>query len=115
MKNHASLAFLFTTAILLAGVSTASAQSRPTVITPLAIKDGSNWSRAPFAAARQFDDVKPADGRAIDQVGANSATTKLEPVVAPAKVAIMQRTPSPTVVSEPVLMPTGRESTPVRR
>jgi hypothetical protein len=31
-----------------------------------AVHDGSNFSRAPIPAARQFDDVKAPDGQAID-------------------------------------------------
>ena len=115
MKNNASLLAALTAAILFAGVSTGFAKTRPTVITPPAVNNGSNWSRAPFPAARQFDDVKSADGRAIDQVGPNGPTANNEPEVAPARVAIMQKTPAPAVVAEPTLMPTGRPSTPARR
>lgn len=115
MKNHASLVTLFTAAIIFAGVSTASATTRPTVITPPVVNNGSNWSRAPFPAARQFADVKSADGRAIDQLGANTPNANIEPAVAPARVAIMQRTPAPTALGDPGLLPTGRVTTPTRR
>ncbi|MES2697660.1 MAG: hypothetical protein V4773_29620 [Verrucomicrobiota bacterium] len=106
------------------GAVTASAQSgnRPVVITPPAVQDGSNWSRAPFPAQRQFDDVKPADGQAIDTLGANSEATKIEPPLAAPRVAIFQPAATPantatmiaaapvTVSTEPVLTPTGRST-----
>src|SRR3954470_16640663 len=38
----------FTIGALAAGLSTASAQNKPVVITPPAVNDGSNFSRAPF-------------------------------------------------------------------
>src|SRR2546423_8607396 len=53
------IAFLAIGALVGAGLNSALAQSaHPTVITPPAINDGSNSSRAPFPASRQFDDVK---------------------------------------------------------
>lgn len=112
--SHSRLVTSFAIGALLAtGLSSASAQSnqRPTVITPPAIKDGSNWSRAPFPAARPFDDVQGPNGKAIDELGANSRVAKIEPPVPPARVAIMQpaTTPSPTVIAaDPGLLPTGR-------
>lgn len=112
--THSRLVTSFTIGALLAtGLSSASAQSnqQPVVITPPAVKDGSNWSRAPFPAARPFDDTKSPDGKAIDETGANSPVAKIEPPVPPARVAIMQPavTPSPTVIAaDPGLLPTGR-------
>lgn len=103
-------------AVLAAGLSSASAQSnssRPTVITPPAVKDGSNWSRAPFPAARVFDDVKAPDGKAIDELGANSPVANIEPPTPAARVAILQPavSPSPTVIAaDPGLLPTGRSN-----
>lgn len=110
MKNtHTRL--LATLAIgALAGLSNISAQSsaKPTVITPPAVKDGSNWSRAPFPAARQFDDVKAPDGQAIDKTAPNTDATNVEPVIPPARVAILQPSPAPTLIGDPGLLPTGR-------
>jgi len=102
-------------ALLATGLSSASAQSnqQPTVITPPAVKDGSNWSRAPFPAARSFDDVNGPNGKAIDELGANSPVAKIEPPVPPARVAILQPaiTPSPTnIAADPGLLPTGRST-----
>jgi hypothetical protein len=89
-------------------ISTALAQSaHPIVITPPAVKDGSNWSRAPFPAARQFDDVKAPDTFAIDQIGANSAVANIEPLPPAARVAVMQPA-APAFGVEPGLLPTGR-------
>ncbi len=92
-----------------AGLSTATAQTgaKPTVITPPAIKDGSNWSRAPFPAARQFDDTKPADGKAIDETGANPRVANPDPAPPAPRAATLQP-PAPAVVGEPGLLPTGR-------
>jgi hypothetical protein len=91
--------------------STASAQSsagKPIVISPPAVKDGSNWSRAPFPAQRQFDDTKPADGKAIDETGPNSPVANIEPLPPAARVAVLQPTPAPTITGDPGLLPTGR-------
>jgi hypothetical protein len=88
--------------------------SRPTVITPPAIPDGSNASRAPFPAERKFDDVKPADGLAIDKTGANSESGNVEPAAPATRVAIMQPATSTTVATttavDPSLQPTGRSN-----
>lgn len=109
MKNNtrlvASLAFA---AVVAAGYSTASAQSKPIIITHPAVQDGSNWSRAPFPAARQFNDVKGPDGQAIDALPPNTPSSNPEPTPPPARVAILQRTPAPAVVGDPGLLPTGR-------
>lgn len=113
---HSRLVTSFAIGALFAtGLSSASAQSnqQPTVITPPAVKDGSNWSRAPFPAARPFDDVKGPDGKAIDELGANSPVAKIEPPVPAARVAILQPAiaPSPTVIgADPGLLPTGRST-----
>ncbi len=97
-------------ALAIAGFSTASAQSsgRPVVITPPAVNDGSNWSRAPFPAARQFDDVKAPDAQAIDKTGANSEVANIEPAAPSTRVAVLQPAPAPAVVADPGLLPTGR-------
>jgi hypothetical protein len=85
--------------------------SQTVAITPPAIQDGSNWSRAPLPAKRQFDDVKAPDGQAID---IPASTTE---VAAAPRVAIMQGTTTPgyvatttttTYTAEPALTPTGR-------
>ena len=100
--------------LAVAGFSTAFAQSsgRPIVITPPAVNDGSNWSRAPFPAARQFDDVKAPDGQPIDKTGANSDVANIEPPPPPARVAILQPAPQPAATpvfaTDPGLLPTGR-------
>lgn len=98
-------------ALAVAVSSTAYAQSapgKPIVISPPAVKDGSNWSRAPFPAQRQFDDTKPADGKAIDETGPNSLAGNIEPPPPSARVAIMQPAISPTLTGDPGLLPTGR-------
>ncbi len=112
--SHSRLVTSLTIGALFAtGLSNAFAQSRPTVITRPAVQDGSNWSRAPFPAARQFDDVKAPDAKPIDEVGANSPVANIEPATPAARVAIMQPavTPSPTVIAaDPGLLPTGRST-----
>lgn len=95
----------------LAGFSSSSfAQSdgRPIVISPPAVNNGSNWSRAPFPAQRQFDDTKGPDGKAIDETGPNSPVAKIEPPAPPVRVAILQPSPAPAFGVEPGLLPTGR-------
>lgn len=90
-----------------ASVATRPAE-KPIVITPPAIRDGSNWSRAPMPAQRQFDDVKGPDGQAIDALPPNTPATNSEPVIPPPRVAIFQRAPATGFAAEPGLMPTGR-------
>lgn len=103
---------LLVSAALLASAPVTFAQthknaSAPLVITPPAVQDGSNRSRAPFIAARRQDDVTPPNGEAIDQaVPPNTPSTTPDPVAPPAAtVAILQPRTSPTVA--PGLMPTG--------
>jgi hypothetical protein len=111
MKHtHTPLYTVLIGALTCAGFPLASAQtdSKPIVITPPAVQNGSNWSRAPFPAERRFDDVKPADGKAIDDLPPNTPATNTEPPVPPARVAIMQST-TPGI-SDPALAPTGRVS-----
>ena len=111
--THPSLLTLLLAATSV-GVSVTSAQSsRPVVLTPPAVQNGSNWSRAPLPAARPFDDVKAPDGKAIDDE--LSPDANLEPAVPPARVAILQGAGTPayaatttTTTSEPALTPTGR-------
>ena len=94
-----------------AGLSTTIAQTnsgKPIVISPPAVQDGSSWSRAPFPAQRQFDDTKPADGKAIDETGPNSPVANIEPPPPAARVAILQPTPAPSIGADPGLLPTGR-------
>jgi hypothetical protein len=83
---------------------TPNRRSAAVVITPPAVHDGSNRSRAPFPAARQFDDVQRPNGQAVDQnVPPNTPSTNPDNIAPPAPVvAILQ----PRVA--PGLMPTGR-------
>jgi len=97
------------TGATLAVLSTANAEthkraSAPLVITPAAVPNGSNWSRAPFPAARPQNDVTPANGEAFDEdVPPNTPSTTPAPLAPSAPVvAIMQPR------TEPGLMPTGR-------
>lgn len=116
MKSHRIIATLTLGALACAGLPLSHAQStQPVVVSPPAVQDGSNWSRAPFPAKRQFDDVKGPDGRAIDRtVPPNTPATNLEPAVPVSTVTTTTYvTPAPvtTVVAtpvDPVLTPTGR-------
>jgi hypothetical protein len=104
------LASLAIGALTAAGLSTTSAQSnvgKPIVISPPAVQNGSNWSRAPFPAQRQFDDTKGPDGKAIDETGPNSPAANIEPPAPSARVAIAQPAASAT---DPALLPTGRST-----
>ncbi len=77
--------------------------SAPVIITPPAVPDGSNASRAPFPAARWQNDVVPPSGEAFPQnMPPNTPSTTPAPIAPPvATVAILQ----PKVA--PGLMPTG--------
>jgi hypothetical protein len=114
--KHPSIPFLplFIGVIATAGIAQAQ---KPVVMTPPAFPDGSNWSRAPLPAARQFDDVKAPDAQAIDQLPPNTPSSNIEAPIPPARVAILQPTTTPaaaayasttTVATEPALAPTGR-------
>jgi hypothetical protein len=78
--------------------------SAPVVITMPAIQDGSNWSRAPFPAARPQNDVTSPNGEAFDEnLPPNTPSTTPAPFAPPpAEVAILQPRTAPG------LMPTGR-------
>ena len=110
MKHtHTSLVTLFIGVMAAAGFSQTE---RPIVMTRPAIQDGSNASRAPIPAARQFDDVKAPDGQAVDQI---APSTNIEPAIPPARVAVLQGATAPayaatttTTYTEPALTPTGR-------
>lgn len=91
-----------------AGSGLAQSNSKPVVLQPPAVQNGSNWSRAPFPAQRTFDDVKGPDGQAVDNLPPNTPATNIEPPTPPPQIAILQRTPAPTGVTDPGLMPTGR-------
>lgn len=120
MKHpHTPLAILIIGAMASAGLSTLTAQTdsgqQPVVITPPAVQDGSNWSRAPFPAKRRFDDVKAPDGQAIDNLPPNTPATNQEPPIPAPTVAILQpaqpvSAPAVAVVTTetPALAPTGR-------
>src|SRR4051812_46454460 len=111
-----SLITSFTIGAIAATLSSASAQSsQPTVITPPAINDGSNFSRAPFPSARQFNDTKAPDGQAIDRTPPNTPATNVEPAVPAARVTVLQpaapaSTTTVAVVTDPALTPTGRSN-----
>src|SRR3954471_93324 len=102
------IAFLAIGALASTGLSAFAQSAHPIVITPPAVKDGSNSSRAPFPAARQFDDVKGPDAQAIDKVGANSPVANIEPMPPSTRVAILRPAPAPAFGVEPGLLPTGR-------
>ena len=109
MKNTITALITFTGAAVLAVSPALRAETHkpaaaPVVITPPAVHSGSNWSRAPFIAARSNDDVLPPNGEAVDQdVPPNTPSTTPDPLPPPvAAVAIGQ----PRV--EPGLMPTGQ-------
>ena len=123
--SHTPLvSFLTIGAIIAAGLSPAYAQNsrnsdpnaRPLVLTPPAVQNGSTASRAPFPAARVFDDIKAPDGKAIDDLPPNTPATNNEPPLRPAPLAILQPTtpafPAGTMIAvitpEQGLTPTGR-------
>ncbi len=112
MKQYSQHRFASSLALATLLLSTALAQTanRPTVITIPTPNTGSNASRAPFLAARQFDDAKRPDGLAIDRSGANSDVANIEPAIPTAQFAILQPTPAPNLLSDPGLMPTGRSA-----
>lgn len=80
--------------------------SAPIVITPAAIPDGSNFSLAPFPAARPQNDVTPPNGQAFDEsLPPNTPGTTPAPIPPPVPtLAVLQPR------TEPGLMPTGRPS-----
>lgn len=97
---------LLSTALAATGwAGTPTRSSSPVIITRPAINDGSIASRAPFLAARPFDDARRPDGKAFgDNVPPNTAATTPEPLPAPApKFAILQPAAPITAGS-----PTGR-------
>jgi hypothetical protein len=103
MKYH-NVRFVLLIGGLTAGLFAQTAQT--TIITPPAVKDGSNQSRAPFPSQRKYDDVKAPDGQAIDKnIAPNTDATNPEPFAPPpARVAILQ----PRTPAEPALAMTGR-------
>lgn len=94
------------------GLANASAQDparKPQVIPLPAVNDGSNASRAPFPAARPFNDATPPDGDAIDrQLPPNTPATDPAPHALPAPAVAVLQDPADAVPGEPALMPTGR-------
>ncbi|HUR58007.1 MAG TPA: hypothetical protein VM029_09890 [Opitutaceae bacterium] len=94
--------------------STSFAQEnrKPIVLTPPAVNNGSNASRAPFPAARPFDDVKAPNGEPIDKnVAPNTPATDPEPNALPEpKVAIFQAPRPAGLLNDPGIMPTGRST-----
>lgn len=80
--------------------------SAPVVITPPAVHDGSNFSRAPFPAERAMNDVTPPNGEAFNQeMPPNTPSTTPAPIAPPVpSVAVLE----PRTRTEPGLMPTGR-------
>ena len=108
--KNTRLALVAISAAALASLSTSFAQAnKPIIITPPAVKDGSNSSRAPFAASRPQDDLKAPDAQPIDQnVPPNTPATNTEPNVLPeARVAVMQPA---APAANPGTLPTGRTS-----
>lgn len=116
---HTCLALLAMSGVALGGVSPAFAQSvsrEPIVITPPAKPDGSNASRAPFAAARPFDDVRPADGQPVDiGVPPNTPASNSEPALPPPAVAILGPRPDATATTTVVTVPADTTLTPTGR
>ena len=110
--SNSRLALAALGAVALTSLSpTLFAQSRkPIVVTPPAVNDGSNASRAPFLAARPADDAKRPDGESVDKnVPPNTPATDTEPNVLPdARVAILQPARPAAIVGDPGLLPTGR-------
>ncbi len=94
---------------------TRKSPNSPVVITPPAVPNGSNMSRAPFPAARPQNDVTPPNGEAFDQnMAPNTPSTTPEPEAPPpARVAILQPRGEQRVdiTTEPGSMPTGRVTT----
>ena len=129
MKYNTPLVSLITLgALVAAALPTVNAQNsrntdpnaRPLIMTPPAVQNGSNWSRAPFPAARVADDTKAPDGQAIDRTNPNTPASNTEPPVPPAPIAILQPSiPSATagaiavftpVQTDVTLLPTGRST-----
>lgn len=108
---HCSLPRFFALSGLLAlglssaGAATPQRSSAPRIITPPAINDGSIASRAPFLAARPFDDARGPDGKAFDDFPPNTLSTTPQPLPPPPpRFAIFQKRPS----TVPGTSPTGR-------
>lgn len=129
MKYNTSLVSLITLgALVAAALPTVNAQNsrnsdpniRPTIMTPPAVQDGSNRSRAPFQAARVADDTKAPDGQAVDRTNPNTPASNTEPPLPPAPFAVLQpsiplATAGAIAVITPVqtdqtLTPTGRST-----
>lgn len=92
---------------VLGGASLSFAQT----ITPPAVPDGSNRSRAPFAAERPFNDVKPIDGQAIDTgVPPNTAATAPAPMPPPAISVYAPASPAAPDAAISVTAPAATES-----
>src|SRR5688572_3177867 len=82
--------------------------NNPTVVTPPAVKDGSNESRAPFPAARQFDETKGPSAQALERAPSSTpATESRKPPAPPSNVRISVQT-VPASGAGPALSPTGR-------
>ena len=104
---------LFMGALVVTGLSIASAQStpakpdtnKPTVVTPPAVRDGSTEIRAPFPSARQFDDAKGPNVNALENAPTSTPATDLAPPAPPSNVKITVEKPAR---ADPGLLPTGR-------
>jgi hypothetical protein len=92
LLNRTPFSSLLLAAVFAAGISTASAWDTP-IVAP-AVKDGSNFSRAPFPAVRQFNDTKSQESIAA---ATTSHTERRREMFA-----------RQTVSTEPTLTPTGR-------
>lgn len=104
MKFHPRV-LLLAAGTVAAGILTASAQDGVTVIPRPTVNDGSNASRAPFPSDRQFSDVTPPDGQAVDESLPPNTEATEPPPPPPATVAIFV---PDTPATEPTLSMTGR-------
>lgn len=112
MKHSITRLVMAAGAVAIAAMPPATAGTRkrvsaPVVITLPAVPDGSNWSRAPFPAARPQNDVTPPNGEAFDEnLPPNTPSTTPQPVPLPVpRLAILE----PQVA--PGLTPTGQPVT----
>lgn len=125
-KNRCTTWLMVAAGLLTAGASAVAADPKgppaqannPTVITPPTVKDGSNESRDPFPAARQFDETKGPSAQAREQAPVSTpATENRRPPAPPSNVRIrVDRNPAAENVAEAQaksgaergLSPTGR-------
>lgn len=106
---HLIAGAVLSSVVTLSAFAQANHSRKPVILQPPAVQNGSNASRAPFASARQFDDVRPADGLAIDRnLPPNTSSTDPNPDPLPLpRVAILQPA-GRGAIGDPGLLPTGR-------